>query len=416
MGNGPLIRPDFPEETDLIVNPVFDSHFFFRKNSSAYFEYNDLGKKTKVYNTISSFPLLVPEAYCMTSLELHSDKLSRGLKEKMKEYDKTRSLRSEVMLSKLYNRDQNLNRAVSRGEYSFNELSSEIFKLYRAALEMDIRLLPSISRGEKIYNPSRWFYTRDEESDFKANINYNYCITYVRKEDLDKSEKVEADIHDEFTLYEFTGHFIHVKPETADVWPEKIKLHTFRDPSNIFKGGDAEYYHTRTFSVNTPESGDGPYNIVTSADDFLYTDFNLIPFIFPFCDVKNQLGEEIIEFGIEKNSVEEIVGKFRKFGAESNPDLLEQYQSQMLRNNPLVDIENGSEKIIFRIVNPAYIYEYVRKVLEENPESKMPEYEDELFLPSEDKELRIDSIYHSDLTSYREENMKKHIDLIRESY
>ena len=364
---------DLPVYQELLANPVLNSYTLFKKVRPQTIESpHDYGKYNLHIYTYS-LPIFVNEIGAMVGLDMTSRSIWRDFEDKKDNFLSYYS-ENEVLTSKFYNFDQSLNRVVSWGNYCFHKIEDKFYNVYLKALVTDLTITPCVFEFDSACCPLRWFRISSVEPFvFKATVNYNTGIIYVKREDLECAREILLWVGRKIKGFQVRCGFLEIGKsgfinckQSSVVFLELPKIEDISDAGNYFGVSliSLNEYKTSCHLQIWPGSS---INIVDTIFPLVYSKYDILPRLFPcYVDV-NSLSEPVLSFNVPTSVFYRILSRLQKFGGPQNSKLIESFDSISEESNPLVKIEKNQDNYKVKFVNPALIYSYIKTYIMGEP-------------------------------------------------
>jgi hypothetical protein len=358
---------EVPTYEYLIVNPILGAHRVLEKKEIKTVYKHSLESPIQVLSRMYSYPVYIPEICGLLALDVISPQLARSIADLTGDFEGFYS-ENKVICSKLYNYDNKINRAVSRGQYTTFTLGDGEYDLYITNLINDFLITPSIVVGQGLYSPNRWFHIESEEFRspimFRANINFNVGLLYLEKEELKRTREISFWANGPIHIFEVRGGLVKLS-ENGFVDFKKVRVHFTSDPSQIQEEitNKGEYFRCFMISFNDYKTNykKFPYeesfniNLVESLSELVHSPYDILPCLFPYNVNNVSLDSLIYNWEIKRNIFTTVCERFAKFSPEQSKELIDNYDGLMAEKNKLLEITPSKEAFHMKVVNPSVV-------------------------------------------------------------
>jgi len=422
---------EIPVEKKLLINPVLNWYTLLTKIRKQTIIPDEFHEKFRIHIHTYCLPIFIPEIAAMTSLDITSEFIKRDFSEKEK-YFRSFYSENEIVVSKLYNFDESLNRVVSRGTYRFHKVDKKHYKTYITSIFNELITSPSIYVSGELCSPLRWFRVSSSGKFwFKTTINYNTAVVYLTREDLVESRKTKIWFGKPLEIFRVKCKLITFS-KRGEVFPSDFYLFFTTDPLQAVGkiASKGEYFICFLISLNeykTSFRSDIPagtsVNLVDSITPFIHSYYDVVMTMFPFFVKIESLNEYVIKFEVPSDVFTKIISRFQKFSTVQNVNIINSFNEMFERLNPLVHVDT-SDRHVYKVdmVNPTIIYHFIRhsvthgSMIHKIAKEKLDECENlikELQDPDERINLIRPTIGIGTSMRYRDTNMKRYITLFR---
>lgn len=323
-------------------------------------------------------PIYLPEICFLLSLDITSKNLAKSL------YQQIINVKDEVVLSALYNYSDSENRVVSWGNVSSHRLPDDVLSRYQANVTYDLLITPSIvtsreivlpngttiapSKRNRLISPNRWFHTY--YNNFQAVVSYNVNVVYLKRErlqqTLQQAKKRRIWVSFPLSIYEVEADAIlfdadgRVKAKPVDLHFDSDCWDPACDISKILEQieGEGDYFICSTISFINDKIA---VNIVDTLKPLVFSEYEILPFLFPLKVDPASLNSLLYRFTVEKSVYSRILSRLQKFSKQS-PQLAGAFNTIIKQNNTF-EINENQEDFIVSLVNPAVVPFVVKKAL-----------------------------------------------------
>lgn len=357
----------------FLVNPILHYYTFLEKAESKVIYSRFFGKPKVVVQRLRSYPIYLSELGRVIALDITSQNLDKRFINETGDFEGIYS-ENKVLISKLKRYDKVTNRAVSWGQIFPHKIPKRIYRVYQNNLLNDLLSTPSLMIGKGLYAPTRWFCVGAKTPGglrFRANVNYNMGLIFLKPEDVENSRRVKIWANQEMILYEVNAGFLDTHKD-GRVKYSPLKVHFPENPIDLkdkIRKGDYFLCFLISFNEYKTNYSKCPYsrkfniNIIEDLLSFTYSKYDILRFTFPNYGSQINPSSYVFEWRVPKKVVERILSHMSKFGDLRDYELIESFEKIFEKQNMLIKIKADATDYIVRMLNPVLIHHFLRKSL-----------------------------------------------------